>query len=921
MLKTIKLASLSYKKSIWAEFDESLRTGQTAPEISSLAAPQWIVSDLKTKIFLNRSLLENREIILGSPVKRAAELWIDLLRDSFPEIVPVGSLGQWALAEKFLKTDDFGEWSQRPGAPQLLLDFCKQMVSLVSHELAFEVIEEFSELFQSQVIIFPSMVKTGALFFEFCLQQKRMPRFFIPSLLLKRPERLPKDQFYYFDLGFEILESEKQLVDELARLNEVQLLVPDSESKISPTENIEVWRCASPDAEARKAVEKISQWIAKGVKAEEICIATTDISVYENILDHDLSWQGLSTQRDLSSPIAGLEFFRKLNSQLKILLGGWDATDLFEAFPNIKPDEKRFLKPAMDIAQVAVPAVQEELRHLFSKSKSSKTELSFTDFERLILKIADRDQPLNQSYILKILSRIKAELDFSTHSLRSWLEAWQKSVTQTDFTYKRASGYGVWAVDFSSIEEVPAKYFIILGAKAESRGKEHTQELSTEAFKFFFDAGFTFQKENSDWTSSLSWFLESDIKGVVVSCALSNQNGEALTPSSFWLNLAKTQGKDLDLCDSANETNWMRVQSAIAYPEFQGDLDKIKNWKPGRTAELYSLVESEMRETKPVHLKLENVRLSPSGIEKLWKCSFKTLAEKGFALRDDPDLEIDPTPSMRGQILHAAAEKTVTDGLENWNRESLVELIDGLGEIQKMAASDIWPSARNRMVRQIERFIDFEKQWRKDFPEKFETFAELIFSGFISWDMENKKLELSPENVMGLDNWIFGGRADRVDVNSRRQAVLIDYKDRSSQLTNIKSWKAQGQFQLALYSQALKAGLAQLDEKDENGINRKLKIDDVIGAFYYSLRNLNRNRGFGKSDSEAGGFLPLDLQKNALTTSEALETHFAELGAEIGQALEKLKQGDFTPYPRDGKIEKICMECAWKRLCRNHQLL
>ena len=53
--------------------------------------------------------------------------------------------------------------------------------------------------------------------------------------------------------------------------------------KASSKAAIKLWRCSSPEAEARQAIEQIRKWVRDGVKPESICIASQRISDYEDI--------------------------------------------------------------------------------------------------------------------------------------------------------------------------------------------------------------------------------------------------------------------------------------------------------------------------------------------------------------------------------------------------------------------------------------------------------------------------------------------------------------------------------------------------------------------------------------------------------------------------------------------------------------
>ena len=110
MLKLVWMAQAACQEDLWRAFNPR---GQV-----------WIVSDAKTKFFLNQSLLERSEII-SEPVKRAKEFWKELLRLTQPEIKILEDLGTKISARDFLKEHGETEWCKRPHAPNKLIEACK----------------------------------------------------------------------------------------------------------------------------------------------------------------------------------------------------------------------------------------------------------------------------------------------------------------------------------------------------------------------------------------------------------------------------------------------------------------------------------------------------------------------------------------------------------------------------------------------------------------------------------------------------------------------------------------------------------------------------------------------------------------------------------------------------------------------------
>jgi len=90
---------------------------------------------------------------------------------------------------------------------------------------------------------------------------------------------------------------------------------------------------------------------------------------------------------------------------------------------------------------------------------------------------------------------------------------------------------------------------------------------------------------------------------------------------------------------------------------------------------------------------------------------------------------------------------------------------------------------------------------------------------------------------------------------------------------------------------------------------------EVIGAFYYDLKEANRVRGWALNDraQEFGS-----LKKGALASADQKSELLDEVREVLGKAVSQMAQGEFAPVP---KSEKECSSCHWSRLCRAPHLI
>jgi ATP-dependent helicase/DNAse subunit B len=465
---------------------------------------------------------------------------------------------------------------------------------------------------------------------------------------------------------------------------------------------------------------------------------------------------------------------------------------------------------------------------------------------------------------------------------------------------------GVWGVDLSSCEESPADYIIILGSVEVTGRPSLTNSLSKERRGFFSSLGFYFSpplKNKNDFI--IEWLLTGERKEIIISNPKADSNGRSVSASPWWIKAAALQKRDLEHLDSAKETQWLHIQRAILNPDVDQKIDEFKNLPSEFTVSLASRLNLELQglrtiELTPHHGKPFNLALSASHLEAYWECPFKFFARRHLNLFDEADLEVEPSPQVRGQWLHKAVEKIVSDerGLDQWTDEDLILLIDSLDKDQKKISSDVWPNIRSRFLRQIKRFIAYERDWQKYHPRIKPKHFEASINGFLKWN-ENEPASVTFET--GEFSVPFRGSIDRIDVTADNKAIILDYKSSSSTASkNIGSWAKAGSFQLALYTLSTEAGLL------EGGTY------PVLAAQYYSLRRLEREKGFRLTDVDLSGILPESKSKSRVDLLQRNES-FTEIKLEIHRILENIRLGKMTPKPHD---EKLCVTCNWKNICR-----
>ncbi len=941
MLAIVWLSHLSCKKYSWSQFDPSRQT--------------WIISDLKSKTFLNRSLLEKSEIVGGQPVKRAFELWREILKKLDPEFKVVGRLGSKVWARHFLNSNGKSEWCQRPRAPQRFIDSCRQMTQLISHSDPEDVLSSYEKNFTSNSSQFLELANLGSKFYNHCIERKTLPSFLVPSFVAQQSLIGLVEGEFIFDLGFEMTEADLDVIQEISRITEVTVMVPAQNSKDLEDQgvfsyrkmglgmaqvkesvyreepsngSVKLWRCSSEDSEARKATEQIIKWVSLGVSPENICVAAPDITLYENTLSHDLSWNSLGLRRPQTAKASASRFFRALDSRLQIVSGKLNSCLLEDGFLSVssyklsqkRRDERRLLKPVIKDEQVPLPDLKDQIKTLQGLCKSRP--LTRYDFEKLIFDIyqsleifcgkdfVHNNLETQNQLLLGALQTLTREVGDLKLDLDLWIQAWQEIISQVEIKYRPSSRGGIWAVDLDSIDEVPAPYLIVLGALDDQKDNSRLP-LSERELNFFRDLGFEFRVESrKKLDRSLNWVRSGSWKEIFFSCPKSDSSGRAQTPCITWIKWAIEAKKNLEELDVSNNINWLHIQNNIFDTQVSKNVDLFKGFELGTIQALGQRVNRDLNGGRVIELgaqeslRISN-RLSASRIEKYWNCPFTFFADSHLRLLDKSDLDIEPSPQDRGIWLHGCVKNILSSPLTlaEWTDELLGVVVDTMASNQRQVSSDVWPSIRSRFVRRLRRFINFEIQWKKENPLSKPLGLEVSIRGFLCWEEKDITVFFSSSKPEGQNTHFaeFQGSIDRVDSALPNQSAIIDYKSGDSSASNIGSWQKKGAFQLALYAMALESGLAETGKAN------------VVAAHYYSLNKFTREKGFQLNDVNTVGALPNEGSRNLFVNQKGKEETFDKIKFDVHGVLEKIRSGQMSPKPQ---TLNICQTCSWRLMCR-----
>jgi ATP-dependent helicase/DNAse subunit B len=349
--------------------------------------------------------------------------------------------------------------------------------------------------------------------------------------------------------------------------------------------------------------------------------------------------------------------------------------------------------------------------------------------------------------------------------------------------------------------------------------------------------------------------------------AETNFNGAELVPSLFWLD--------------------GREESKVS-------LSELNKWPNSAWEQSLSQPNSPSPEDEEILVPLPSeFSLSPGTLKNYALCPFVFFAEKGLKLEDPAVIDLDLEPRTRGTIQHRLLEILLN---EPFDPKHALENIPAKVE-QCLSENEQWffsqPSkevTRKQLEEFAERYLDYEIQYRKEYPN-FYTFAQ----------------EVSFKQEMNINGTriVFRGKIDRIDVSrDHKFAVVIDYKNDVASLHHANKWFDQIEYQLPAYVYGVEKGLTVSQEK------KILPAIPVVAAHYLGLKDFSR-KGFTLDETPDGIVeCPSSTAKISQKDKEEILNRFNSVLFETAQNILK---GQFSANPHP--IAK-CPDCAWRNVCR-----
>ncbi len=623
-------------------------------------------------------------------------------------------------------------------------------------------------------------------------------------------------------------------------------------------------RYASTLSEVQAAVAQSRKWLDQGVSPSDIAILHPNMEDVWPTLSEYFRIEGIPCDKSIVTKVLLHPEMQLLNSKLKLMAGEVDRSllesVLFEAAPQMlyKNFVRRYHNFYGAYQTEDDPEIQSFIQNL------SNHNFSLQDFLDVVIKKFGGQKGLwLKPIVQRMMSEVPSDIEWP---FKLWIQYFERLLVKTEIVLERGVDDGLKILNLESADWLSAEYIWVMGLNEEALKSFEPMGLSVrEVLSLSQQTGFQLPLPDQRHKEfEALWLLEREVRELHLSTSANDLSGQAQAASLIWLEKSVEFGLSHEHLEQPESTRLSELQNqdqAQSLPHQFGPF--------------------------------EITRLSATQIEKYLDCPFIFAAEKVFNLSNDPALDLDLDHRMRGLLLHALFEKLAIEPMKfDLSENEVGELLEQIKDRVQLGEKEFWPSIKKKYIKIGSQFLEFEKEWRKRFPQTQTVARELEIKAL--WSQKQKRF------IKEGDGIPFLGRIDRVDQNVSRDVVLIDYKSSSHNLFHWSSWISNAKLQLGIYMLAVEDGVTSLEHSP------------VVGALYYVLKDKKREKGFRLEDTDESLFSSVDKIKNWLSPTQKAK-FLNELRELVFNTVENIQKGEFYPNPRD---QKLCELCAWRKLCR-----
>lgn len=898
-----------------------------------------LVSDLRAKFEWQNKIMETSDVISEESVFRANEMWQKIASQYLPEFRIVSNSLLINFMDQYLSGKE-EEWAKTPGASSSCLNYMNQLMSIVSHPNGKEQMKEW---FLDNVESYQSWGHWYLLcdeLWQVLKTEKIISANWLSGLIVNLSlDNQLWSRDLYIDLGLEIQFTEAEIFKELSNYLDVHILCPvaewyyqygacyqdyrpfqnslrqgqaiyelfsDKENfleqfndlnkfKLPKEEKLDFIRYSSSLSEVKDVVQQIRKLLDIGVAIEEINIIAPDIGEYWLVLYNYLIVEGIPCQRPVNTVVQSFPEIYEWFANLKIAAKDWKSSDLeLSLFQNNKSemDFSQFKRIYRRIYSFKDLERRKDIYELYSKQFTEKDILNREEFITWSLKSWSNEEYFeNLESILKTMVQecpLKIKM-----SLRNWIAYLNQIANSIEVSLMMGDKKGISCIDLSSAISLKKSYNFILGLSDSALRKASGAGISlNDALSIQFATGFPIAKvEDVNLEFYLKWFLEGEYSSTILSFPESNFEGSVQAPSSLWLIGRFNRYQEIENIKSPETNRWMELQ--------QQNLSELSVVCKMATEQKEQISLEAEKLDVPSKIESKIKLLSASRIESFLKCPFVYASKYIFKLSSLPDLDLDIDPMNNGNMIHKIFELISHDLTKEWTDELLLKLIDDAKALQsqiELGQNESWNGLRFKYLKIAKKFIEFEKQWKEEFPSSQIYKREYEINAFV----EPKTFHFYSDS--STNRIPFKGYIDRIDRNMEGdELALIDYKNTQGDHQNADKWIVNNDLQLLLYTMAI-----------EEGVCPDL-APNVVSAVYYSIKPWKRSTGFVQKEAN-NSFQPSNDKKRNKLDTEAKKELIQLAKEKLIEMLQKIQEGKFDPKPND--IEKQCRTCDWKNICR-----
>jgi ATP-dependent helicase/nuclease subunit B len=913
----------------WVEsFENELRLGGTS----------WVVTDVRSKLAVQRRLLSNGHSFTGSAflsgksVLRANEVWQEAARKIDPELQIISrELMLTAISGWLVERDE--PWLKAPGAAKTAFAYIRQLLPILaleegSNSLLEDWLSSEEPTRESSRARWRDWYRISCDLWKKLKEKKLCAGAWLPGWLIAHREALDGvlARNLIFDLGAELSHVEAELLLALAVKRQVRILrpAPEWESDYPECRLAADWiikqaesrgvgcvvknntqqsseatggtgeriyrRLPSASAEVKESVAMVRTWLEAGVAPTSIAIVAPDLEAYWPVLSLHLEAEGIPSSKAVVSALHSFPDMMKWLARMRIRTGIPDPRDLeADVFGENQPaiSYQGFREVFSRVYEASDISLSADLMRYFETEFNDRGQwkddrVSRDQFVALAASLLRTGDDMGRAIraLKAVLEECPPDLEFQGSQ---WVKYFAEAMAKVEVNVIPAIVDGIWCVNLSSLEGIECTHIVAMGLhEGALRSQLGTALQTTDLRAIERDLGFVIDGEDRKRGEfEARWILMQPRDSTVLLFAETDISGTVQTPSWTWLAGAWAANKQTPEIEVPRQTRF--------------DYLMKRSFDDIGSQEQRARLRFERGEAEPAKFGGGLVKkLSASSIDAVSRCPLQFALSRILALRDPGEIDLDADMSRQGSLQHKIFEHL---GRKQWpsltDPELLSVIEDSKVEIEKQDGKPLvrtpqaWSSLRRRMLRVSRGVLEFERAERAKHPELQTVGCEVSFEGEFPIEKGTTSIR---------------GSIDRVDQDGKGRTIIIDYKNRAYH-QNYSTWARNQYWQPLVYAYAF-----------ENGWTTPRLSGTLAGIFIFDVTKKSRGNGFRLSEGNFDLFEIVDEKKvRYMQSREDLNSSFEELKSRVSEVRRILDSGEFRPEPH--KPEE-CERCQWVYACR-----